>query len=64
MSTFRSGNVQLKLLNNAWCFNCRKTTGIGGEVTGKVPPVLPKPEGFRVKASEGGHRLSSAEVKS
>ena len=30
------GNVQLKLLNNVWCFNCRKTTGIGGDVTGKV----------------------------
>ena len=30
------GNVQLKLLNNVWCFNCRETTGIGGDVTGKV----------------------------
>jgi hypothetical protein len=30
------GNVQVKLLNNVWCFNCRETTGIGGDVTGKV----------------------------
>jgi len=30
------GNVQLKLLNNVWCFNCKETTGIGGDVTGKV----------------------------
>ena len=30
------GNVQIKLLNNVWCFNCRETTGIGGAVTGKV----------------------------
>ena len=30
------GNVQIKLLNNVWCFNCRKTTGIGGDVSGKV----------------------------
>jgi phage regulator Rha-like protein len=31
-----SGNIQLKLLNNVWCVNCRETTGIGGDVTGKV----------------------------
>jgi len=30
------GNVQIKLLNKVWCFNCRKTTSIGGDVTGKV----------------------------
>jgi len=30
------GNVQLELLNNVWCFNCKETTGIGGDVTGKV----------------------------
>ncbi|MGV7223072.1 MAG: hypothetical protein ACQ9MH_16265 [Nitrospinales bacterium] len=30
------GKAQVKLLNNAWCFNCRKTTGIGGDVRGKV----------------------------
>jgi len=30
------GNAQIKLLNNVWCFSCRKTTGIGGDVTGKV----------------------------
>jgi hypothetical protein len=30
------GNVQIKLLNNVWCFSCKKTTGIGGDVTGKV----------------------------
>ena len=30
------GNVQIKLLNNVWCFSCRKTTGIGGDVGGKV----------------------------
>jgi phage regulator Rha-like protein len=30
------GNVQIKILNNVWCFNCRKTTGIGGDVSGKV----------------------------
>ena len=30
------GNVQIKLLNKVWCFNCRKTTSIGGDVRGKV----------------------------
>ena len=30
------GNVRIKLLNNVWCFSCRKTTGIGGDVRGKV----------------------------
>jgi hypothetical protein len=30
------GNVQIKFLNNVWCFSCRKTTGIGGDVRGKV----------------------------
>ena len=30
------GRVQIKLLNNVWCVNCRKTTGIGGDVSGKV----------------------------
>ena len=30
------GNVQIKLLNNVWCFNCRQTTGIGGDVSGKI----------------------------
>lgn len=29
-------NTQIKLLNNVWCFNCRKTTGIGGDVSGKI----------------------------
>jgi hypothetical protein len=29
-------NMQVRLLNNVWYFNCRKTTGIGGDVSGKV----------------------------
>lgn len=31
-----SGNVQIKLLNNVWCGICGKTSGIGGDVSGKV----------------------------
>lgn len=30
------GNMHIRLLNNVWCVSCRKTTGIGGDVTGKV----------------------------
>ena len=30
------GNVQIKILNNVWCVNCKKTSGIGGNVSGKV----------------------------
>jgi phage regulator Rha-like protein len=30
------GNIRVRLLNNVWCGVCRKTTGIGGNVSGKV----------------------------
>lgn len=30
------GNIRVKLLNNVWCGTCRKTTGIGCNVNGKV----------------------------